>query len=450
MDRTKTFTPGIGSAFGMGSAAHLPMSVHGAASGLSRAQETGEKRSVLSRLLGIVKNAAIAVAFMALLPIGMVAVGGPRIWRSFDYDRSVFARVRANEVVRPFMLRRDVSITPVMAGVALHTLERPRKSGSAFAVRQASVRDRPWETQAITPEMFRTARPDVFEGPSPLRILDAGAKGFSADEKAYLQRLATAPIWRDFNLVARAQAIDVVGTRTPTPFPVDATWAEYPTILWSGPRELAYAAVSRAAWFESIGQRDSAEATLRAIVSVGFAAIDNGVTTTDELVGNAIVGLGREALGHFYKLTNDSRAGSAAFQGTRAAGPARPVGRSPDEIRRSWIARANNATLPRAERIEGIRMLSLASCTNVRELMLGPRADVTDAIARAEQSLTRYPADGEFLKLSAQFPQFRNSYLMGSPITAVVASSASVVATVIGNPRLVTCSVIAASQRPGP
>ncbi len=446
MDRTRTAQQGLGEAFGVGSAAHLPIAVRGGP-GIARVSVPQDKRSVRSGVLGVLRNALVAVAFMALLPIGLVGTLGPHVWQSLDFERGVFARVKESDVVRPFMLPKDASITPMMAGVALHVLEEPGRTGPFL--RPVAARERPWETTAITPEMFRTARPDVFEGPSPVRILEAGARGFSADEKAYLEKLAAAPIWRDFNLVARAQAVDVVGGRTVTPISSNATWAEYPIVTWRGPRELAYAAVSRAAWFESIGQRDSAEATLRAIVSVGFAAIDNGVTATDELVGNVIVGVGQNALARFYRLTNDPRAASAALAPVRTLTPAHVARRSPDVIRREWIARANDPAVPRAERIESLRILSLASCTSVRELMFGPRSDVTNAVAQAERTLSRYPAEGDLIRLSARLPRFQDGDLMSTPLQGIVASSASVVASLTGNPRLVTCSILVSSQRMG-
>ena len=60
----------------------------------------------------------------------------------------------------------------------------------------------------------------------------------------------------------------------------------------------------------SINQRDSAEAMLRAVVSFGFTLVDNSTNLIEELNGAVIVGVGRSALGEYYRVTHDPRAGS--------------------------------------------------------------------------------------------------------------------------------------------
>src|SRR5476651_757268 len=60
-------------------------------------------RSWWMRGLRVVRNAAIAVAVMALVPIGMVAVEGDVLARLlYDRNMNVASRVAATERVRPF------------------------------------------------------------------------------------------------------------------------------------------------------------------------------------------------------------------------------------------------------------------------------------------------------------------------------------------------------------
>ena len=73
-----------------------------------------------------------------------------------------------------------------------------------------------------------------------------------------------------------------------------------PLPSFEGSRELAYAAVSRAAYHMALGQRDSAETVLRSIVSFGFAFIDNGTSGLEAVIGSVIVAIGRDALHRFY------------------------------------------------------------------------------------------------------------------------------------------------------
>ena len=47
-------------------------------------------------------------------------------------------------------------------------------------------------------------------------------KGFSPREMEYLRSLATAPVWREFDLVARAPAVDAIGGQLRVPFAPEA------------------------------------------------------------------------------------------------------------------------------------------------------------------------------------------------------------------------------------
>ena len=64
-----------------------------------------------------------------------------------------------------------------------------------------------------TAEMFTAAAPDMYHGPSSRGVLEAVAKGFTPQETAFLRTLATAPVWREFDVVARASAVDFLGGR---------------------------------------------------------------------------------------------------------------------------------------------------------------------------------------------------------------------------------------------
>jgi hypothetical protein len=294
--------------------------------------------------------------------------------------------------------------------------------------------------------MFTTAAPDLFHGPSSKSILEAVAKGFTLKETAYLHTLATAPVWRDFDMVARAQAVDIIGGQFKIPFAPTATSVQLPLTQFKVTREMAYAAVSRAAYHMAIGQRDSAEAVLRSIVSFGFVMIDNSTNLMDELIGNIMVGIGRDGLRRFYVITHDPRANAPALAQPDNALylhlPAKTSTPRPsyDEVRRQLIAQSADPSVARGERFETLRQLSVSSCTNVRELMFGQRTDVTDAIRNARSTLARYPSEQALVDLLSRPPEPGKSDVQYDPIQALAVSSATVAGVVLRNPSLASCT----------
>lgn len=396
----------------------------------------------------VVRNALIAVAMMTLVPIAIVAVEGGFLARMlYVQDTNVSARMRIVQPMRPFVLPKDPSITPARAGAVLNELQYKPLEAPGFALNEPATRAvLPWHSVAPAPDLFPTARPNMYPGPSSRTILEASAKGFNPRELEYLRMLATAPVWRDFDLIARAPAMDVIGGQFKVPFGPEALPEMRPLPSYRGSRELADVAVSRAAYYMAIGQPQEAERTLRSIVSFGFTMIDNGTSAMDELIGEVIVGIGRDALQRFYVLERDPRATLPALQApVRLSGPSASERRARaqlpvDEARRRLLERINDPAVPRGERFEGMQQLSVSSCTNVRELMFGPRADVTDALARARHSLARYPSERALVDLSARSLSVTNSQPWTGLLQALAVSSASVSGTVLHNPRLAACT----------
>ncbi len=423
-----------------------PIDAHAAPLAEEQARRRRSGGGIVARIL---RDAFIAVALMATVPIGIVAFNGNRVWQG-GFAANTTARVNQSEAARPLALPRDPSITPLAAGLAFNALQPAPKPGEYpdFPVIEPVVRPaRTWEKATLTPGMFASAQPDMYHGPSTRTILEAVAKGFTPAEMAYLRTLATAPVWQDFDRVARAPAVDILGGRLRTPFLTHADRYNLPISNYKAIKELAFAAVSRAAYHMAIGQRDSAETVLRSIVSFGFALVDNGTSVLDELIGTIIVGNGRDALGRFYTITHDPRAGSPAVAplprldprgGTRAAVL------NVDAERARLIALAGNPSARPGERYETLHALSVSSCTNVRELLFGPRAEVLRAFDDARRTLAHSPAERSLVDLIERplnvVPQVSPSY---DPIGALAVSSASVAGAVFHNPRMASCTLIA-------
>ena len=101
-------------------------------------------------------------------------------------------------------------------------------------------------------------------------MLEAASQGFSTEELDYFRKLSAASWWKDFDRVARAPAIDIVGGRFRLPFLPSATMWTMPIVQIPAFSSVADLAIRRAAYHLAIGQRDSAEAVLRSIVSLGI------------------------------------------------------------------------------------------------------------------------------------------------------------------------------------
>lgn len=401
------------------------------------ARESKPRRSVLGIALRMVRDAAIAIVLMAFVPIAFVAGRGSTILRTATFSEYVNASIVRLDVWRPFALPKDPSITAEQAGLAYAELQ-PQKSSDGFNARAPSADAvKTWRDEALRPDMFVDATPAGSHVPNAKTILQAARKGFAPTELTFLRRLASAPIWRDFDLVARAPAVDILGGQFILPFGPQA----YPAFRNSAVgdiREMANAAVSRAAYHMSIGQKDSAETILRSIVSVGFALADNGTSAMDEMIGAQIVDIGREGLRQYYEIQGDPRA--ATLTPPQRRNGQRDAERDPDAFRAVRVARLGNPTSHRGERFESLNFLAVSSCMNVRELIMGPRADVQAALDKARVDLPRYASERALVNLLEQTktPQLPKDYV--NPISDLAVSAASVAGAAFHNPRFAQCT----------
>ena len=453
MDRTRTSSPGVGAAAGAFDARHeaqLPVRIAdraGVAPGKTRV-----RRSWLGIGIRIVRDAAVAVAFMALVPIAIIGVKGENAWGRGNFGNSIRAKLALSDASRSVMLPKDPSITPMQAGVAFNALQPRREAGAFPVIEPVSRPEHSWETATLTAEMFVNGTMTFgFHGPSSASILEAVAKGFTPQETAFLRTLATAPVWREFDMVARAPAVDILGGWLKVPFPGNVAADQMPIPSLKTTKELAYAAVSRAAYHMSIGQRDSAETVLRSIVSFGFAVMDNGHTNIDEVMGAIIVGVGRDALRRFYVITNDPRSTLRALAPTRASAGVQEYRRLPlGQMRQLLIAEAADPREHLGMRFEALRLLSASSCTNVKELLFGNGSDVIGAFQHARRDLARYPSEQALVDLLVEPPQPRFGDIKYDPFQALAVSSAMVAGIVVRNPRLAACTRIVTGYYGGP
>src|SRR5687768_18580341 len=103
----------------LGGALHEAASLAKRAPVSPSAPDTATARSWWGRGLRLVRNAAIAVTVMTLVPAGLVTWQGDRLARIM-YPRNIAGRAAIAEPVRSFRLPTDPSITPTQAGIALN------------------------------------------------------------------------------------------------------------------------------------------------------------------------------------------------------------------------------------------------------------------------------------------------------------------------------------------
>ena len=447
MDRIRIETEGTTPAgfFGMREDAQVPVRAQASAALSGAPGRT--RRSWLGMATRIVRDALIAVALMASIPIGIVAFNGDRVWRSDALSNNTRARISQSEAMRPLALPKDASITPMQAGLAFNALQPKIEVRGFTMIEPAGRPEASWEHAIITPDMFPTAQPNMSHAPATYAILEAGAKGFTPQEMSYLKRLATAPVWRNFDLIARAPAVDLIGGRFKVPFSPDVRAYELPLIQFKFAREVANAAVSRAAYHMALGQRDSAETILRSVVSFGLTLVDNGTSLIDEFIGNVIVGGGRDGLRRFYVITKDPRASMPALSPPVKvdAAPAPMRAGNTEDRRRLLIARSQDPKTAPGERYEALQALSASACTNVRELLFGRRSDVMDALRNASTHLARYPSERALVELLGREPDFTRETPNFNPVSDLAVSAATVVGTVLHNPRMAACTRLVGS-----
>lgn len=412
----------------------------------------GVARRVGRGLLGWLKSFAITFGLLYVLGwMGMVTfvTFGARQSPRIPTISNTVAKRHAAEAMRPFTLSRDASVTPEEAGVALFSLgTEPSGAPGGFAYRALASRPEvPWRHLDLSPIAFRSGVSHAYNGPDTKTILKAAHDGLSRDERATLRIYGTAPVWQAWDRVARAPAVDFTAGRLVLPFGSEARAEWMPLPRFAETKEFAYASVARAAWHLAQGRADSAEAALRAVVSVGFALVDNGTTQIDELIGTVVVGIGRDALQQLYTLTGDSRAATltkiAVDVGVagKSRGPPLPAGNL-SAMRGALIAAATGPDATLAERAAALQGLTRTTCSNPRELITGPGPEVRAAFAAVRRDYARLPGQQAALGLvESRISQGLSRYDVGQ--LGLMGQTLDVISRVYFNPRLGTCAVFA-------
>jgi hypothetical protein len=118
---------------------------------------------------------------------------------------------------------------------------------------------------------------------------------------------------------------------------------------------------------------------------------------------------------------------------------------SPDEVRRHLLAELADPTVPRPERFEAVRALSLVQCSSVRGLLFGQDDEVKRAIERSRDALARYPSERALIELQTRMPSVAAISAATSPMQSLFVSPATVAGVVLRNPRMAACTLLLTS-----
>ena len=400
----------------------------------------------LRRIGRVLRDAAIVVAICAMVPIGLTTFVGPRILGvGVNVMENTRAKLANGELARHLAPAKDPSITPMQAGEALAALQ-PAPTGTQYFVLRPVARrtERPWNDAKLSSDMFDGGRNSSWVGPNYQKVFDDLARGLTPAELGYLKMVATAPAWNEFDRVARAPAVDVIGGRFQLPFSDGAQAFNLPIMKFGATKEMAYAGVSRAAYYLATGRRAEAEAALRNIIGFGFAIVDNGTSALDGLIGRVIVGIGRDGLERYFRATNDPRlADVVAAQGVQQkdAPPSAWKYTGVKPAHDASLQLVADATVPRTIRLAVLQRLALSSCSNPAELIFGTSSDIKDAYKRAGTELARFPSERALLDMALSTTERPlEGQVKLDVIGRVVVGSATIASVVLRNPRMAFCT----------
>ncbi len=432
--------------------ADAPVDARGTADARASTTVPRARSAFVRFVVDFVRSGVIGLSLITAVPLVHIASrDGLRL-----FDRMNAAeRIADVERLRPFMVPRDAATSADEAGRAFNALRAPRSRTSAAVNAMLSNEDfpmhpvtaiyeRPWQTQQKTIGMFPAPRTQGLDALTASQVVLRASGGFTPDEMTYLRNVADAPIWREVERVASAPQVDMVGGQFVLPFSDKAFSPAMPITRFADSKALAYAGVSRAAYYLALGDPARAEAALKTVVSFGFMFIDNGSNVMDALIGRVIIDIGRDGLHQLYEVTGNARGLelTAPLPKRATQGGVQATSRAQsDAILARRTSEANDTRLPRTVRYERLQELAFSSCGSVREVLTGPRDAVRESFARASDNLARFPSERAYLELMLEAPNRGQRFgTTDGKVDALIAGAATVAATVLQNQRIATCT----------
>ncbi|HEX2167460.1 MAG TPA: hypothetical protein VHG09_09550 [Longimicrobiales bacterium] len=356
---------------------------------------------------------AVAIAFIVLaimlpVPIATLALTsaiGPAVGQmAIPRIASSAARIAKASMLQPYAVATTDEMSATEAGAVLHALAFTGTSASLSPLEREPVRRYdPWprESKPVTMpnlEAFGTQ-------------LIPRADALTAEEIAYLERIAQYPALADLSRLARARAADIAGARWNTTQLAGASLLELPVARFSGLRDATQFHTAKAILELSRGNAAAADTTLREVISIGLLVMREGPTLIDVLVGTSIAANGAAALQSLYRATDRHGEADALLRPQEGIERMEQVTRAlyvqgdVDALLRRSMAMTTNDAIPRGMRWESLRTVQVgAGCRNPHSVVFGHGSDYAEWLEASRKSLVRYPSEQALFEMSMGAP----------------------------------------------
>jgi hypothetical protein len=353
---------------------------------------------------------AVAVALLAVLPVGALAVLatiGPLLSSvALPGYGSALTQLRMLKLYDEYRLPSDPSITPSAAGDALHVLAFVGVEPQPPNLLRAPARQ---YAEALVPQSDRlpSSWAGVSWGPA---LLAVAADSLSAEQRRYLEEVAAQPYHADIALFARAPAADIAGSRWHSPMPLHLAPHEWPLPGYAALRQAFHAHYAVAALALADGRYEDGEFALRAVLTSGLRLAEDGVTLADGIVGASIAQMAAHMLREYYELSGRPAAAARLDATLDAAELARSAA-GPLPVQYSSLATLPplvlDSTIARSLRWEIFATLnSIEGCLTPKRAVLGTDRSTVAWQERTRRGLVRYPSDAERFTVIAKHGQF--------------------------------------------
>jgi hypothetical protein len=346
--------------------------------------------------------ALFVVGFVPTMTISVTTAIGPILAEiAVPSFQPVQEAAGGAEALRRYQLAHDRTIDAADAGAALQNLAfvGGPPSPEPMERRPVTTYEQPWFPNA---DYF----PDPFSETVAADLLSRPVSSFSPAEQGALRQAATHPAQAEFELLARAELVDVVSARWRLPFPDSTTfqdlWSRFPAFRTAGLARVAKATVE-----VSDGDTEQAELTLREMISTGFLLIDQGPTLLDNLMGVVLANLGGDALEAYYRRVGQpTMADELAWARSSALGAARKAraGLIPEDIHA--LLQGIPDLVEAEDALRGLRweyfatFNTLAPCINLHKMVFGPDETYAEWRERVRDALVRVPGERDLFDLA--------------------------------------------------
>jgi hypothetical protein len=212
-----------------------------------------------------------------------------------------------------------------------------------------------------------------------VKLFPAVGDGLTAEGEEFLREVASNPALTEFDRLAGARTMDVLGARLVLPLPADMTPMEIPIPYLSSVREAAYAMISKAAVEFLDGNVAEAETNLLKTLSAGFLMVEEAPTLIDALIGVVIATNSADALEGLYRVAGREaeadelhRIREATRRATEVVQKGSP-GMTPGSALANMASRVEDEETLRGMRWEYFLILAgVSPCLNPGQVLFGP------------------------------------------------------------------------------